>query len=281
MRETERVVTSLRNPRVVSARKLLRRNERARAGAFLVEGPLVVTEALKHGEVQDLFVDANAPLASDWLARGAVAVSGRVIEALTDTSTPQGVVAVARMQTVVPPEVSGDLVVILSDVRDPGNAGTLVRSAAAAGASAVVFCSGSVDPFNPKTVRSTAGLLFHVDVVAGVALDVAAGALREKGFLMVGADAASSKGPDEMDLTRPVALVLGNESWGIEEASGHLLDEVVGIPMPGPAESLNVGIAGSVLLFEAVRQRRDSRTKSVGKEQEATGGVYPRPSDER
>ena len=235
---------------------MLRRNERTRAGAFLVEGPIPVGEALAHGEVRDLFVDAEASFASDWLARGAVAVSGRVIGALTDTSTPQGVVAVARMHTVGPSEVSGDLVVVLSDVRDPGNAGTLVRSAVAAGASAVVFCSGSVDPFNPKTVRSTAGLLFHVDVVAGAGLDVASGELRDKGFLMIGADAASTKGPDEVDLTRPVALVLGNESWGIEEASGRLLDDVVGIPMPGPAESLNVGIAGSVLLFEAVRQRR-------------------------
>jgi len=148
--------------------------------------------------------------------------------------------------------------VVLSDVRDPGNAGTLVRSAVAAGASAVVFCSGAVDPFNPKTVRSTAGLLFHVEIAAGVALDVAAAELRGKGFLMIGADAASTKRPDEVDLTPPLALVLGNESWGIEEASGHLLDEVIGIPMPGPAESLNVGIAGSVLLFEAVRQRRAS-----------------------
>ena len=260
---------------------MLRRNERTRAGAFLVEGPIPVDEALGHGEVEELFVDAAVSFASDWLARGAVAVSGRVIEALSETSTPQGVVAVARMHTVAPSEVSGDLVVVLSDVRDPGNAGTLVRSAVAAGASAVIFCSGSVDPFNPKTVRSTAGLLFHVDVVAGVALDVVAGELRDKGFLMVGADAASSKGLDEIDLTRPVALVLGNESWGIEEASGHLLDEVVGIPMPGPAESLNVGIAGSVLLFEAVRQRRDSGTKSVRDKQETTGGVYPRPPDER
>lgn len=256
MRETERVVTSLRNPRVLAARKLLRRNERARAGAFLVEGPIPVNEAFTHGEVQELFVDADTSIASNWLARGATAVSSHVIDALSDTSTPQGVVAVALMRTVAAAEVSGDLVVVLSDVRDPGNAGTLVRSAVAAGASAVVFCSGSVDPFNPKTVRSTAGLLFHVDVVAGIALDAIAEELKDKGFLIVGSDAASAKAPEKLDLTGPVALVLGNESWGIEESSSRLFDDVVGIPMRGPAESLNVGIAGSVLLFEAVRQRR-------------------------
>jgi len=244
---------------------LLRRNERNRAGAFLVEGPIPVTEAIARGEIQDLFVDADASSASTWLARGAVPVSGRVIDALTDTSTPQGVVAVASMRTVAIADVSGDLVVVLAHVRDPGNAGTLVRSAVAAGASAVVFCSGSVDPFNPKTVRSTAGLLFHVDVAAGVALEGAVNELRDKGFLVLGADAASSKAPDEVDLSERIALVLGNESWGIEESSSRFLDDIVGIPMPGPAESLNVGIAGSILLFEAVRQRRaaaSSRTQT-------------------
>jgi len=243
---------------VLAARKLLRRTERTRAGAFLVEGPIPVGEALARGEVQDLFVDADLSSAPSWLERGAVAVSGRVIEALSDTSTPQGVVAVASMRTVPIAAASGDLMLVLSNVRDPGNAGTLVRSAVAAGASAVVFCSGSVDPFNPKTVRSTAGLLFHVDLVAGVSLQEAVDELRRKGFLLLGADAGSSVAPDELDLSGPVALVLGNESWGIDEASSRLLDDVVGIPMPGPAESLNVGIAGSILLFEAVRQRRAS-----------------------
>jgi TrmH family RNA methyltransferase len=235
---------------------LLRRNERTRAGAFLVEGPIPVAEALARGDVQEVFVDADSSTASTWLARGAVAVSGRVIDALAGTSTPQGVVAVASTRTVAITEISGDLVVVLSNVRDPGNAGTLVRSAVAAGASAVIFCSGSVDPFNPKTVRSTAGLLFRVDVVAEVALEEAADELRHKGFLILGADAASPRTSDEVDLSDPVAIVLGNESWGMGEASSRLLDDVVGIPMPGPAESLNVGIAGSILLFEAVRQRR-------------------------
>jgi TrmH family RNA methyltransferase len=275
--ETGEVITSLRNPRVLAARKLLRRNERTRAGAFLVEGPIPVAEALARGGIQDLFVDADSSTASTWLARGAVAVSGRVIDALTDTSTPQGVVAVASMRTVDITEITGDLVVVLSNVRDPGNAGTLVRSAVAAGASAVIFCPGSVDPFAPKTVRSTAGLLFQVAVAVGVALEDAVDELRHKGFLILGADAASSKAPDEVVMSDSVALVLGNESWGMDEASRRLLDDVVGIPMPGPAESLNVGMAGSILLFEAVRQRR----ARVEPDPDETVGVYPRPSDER
>ncbi len=201
-------------------------------------------------------MDANAPFAERFIRRDAVPVTGQVIASLTDTTTPQGVVAVARTRTAPLADLTGDLIVVLSGVRDPGNAGTLVRSAVAAGASAVVFASGSVDPFNPKTVRSTAGLLFHVDIVTEVTMAEVAATLGGKGLTLVGADASSLVAPDAVDLTRPVALVLGNESWGIDVSARGLLDEVVGIPMPGPAESLNVGIAGSILLFEASRQRR-------------------------
>jgi RNA methyltransferase, TrmH family len=232
-----------------------------------------VEEAWGVDAVEDLFVDAEAPFAQEWLDRGAMAATKQVIASLSETSTPQGIVAVARKRTIPVSEISGDLVLVLSNVRDPGNAGTLVRSAVASGASAVVFCSGSVDPFNPKSVRSTAGLLFHLDLVTGVVLSEVAETLKRKSLSMVGADATSTTKPDEVDMSGPVALVLGNESWGIEGQERALLDQVTGIPMPGPAESLNVGIAGSILLFEAVRQRRTRAEKK-------DAGVYPRPSDE-
>jgi len=234
---------------------LLRRSDRARAGAFLVEGAVPVREALVSGSVKDLFVDAEASFAAEFLKRGGIAVSGRVIAALTDTATPQGVVAVAEARTVRLAAVEGDLVVVLADVRDPGNAGTLVRSAVAAGAGAVVFATGAVDPFNPKTVRATAGLLFHVGLVTDIPLRAALEGLGAKGFLLVGADAGAQAAASGVDLQKPVALVLGNESWGIDPSARRLLDEVIGIAMPGPAESLNVGIAGSILLFEVVRLR--------------------------
>lgn len=213
-------------------------------------------EAVEASAVRDLFVDEGAPFGSEFLDRGGLAVTRQVISALTDTSTPQGVVAVAEARAIDAGAIEGDLVVVLADVRDPGNAGTLLRSAVAAGSSGVVFAKGSVDPFNPKTVRATAGLLFRVPVVHDVALEDALSLLKARGFLVVGADAGSGVSPDEVDLTRAAALVLGNESWGIGAGARALLDEIVGIPMPGPAESLNVGIAGSILLFEAVRQRR-------------------------
>ena len=186
------------------------------------------------------------------------ACSTHVIKALSETKTPQGVVAVVEAATTSLQDLPAglDLAVVLAEVRDPGNAGTLLRSAAAAGAGAVVFTRGSVDPLGPKTVRASAGALFEVRVVRDVSLEDAAGALRERGLALLGTDAAAPMPIDEVDLVRPLALVLGNEAWGYAEGWREVLDEVVAIPMPGHVESLNVGIAGSIVLFEAVRQRR-------------------------
>ncbi len=148
-----------------------------------------------------------------------------------------------------------DLVVVLADVRDPGNAGTILRSALAAGADAAVFGSGSVDPYHPKTVRSGAGALFRLPVVRGMETPAAIEALKALGFSVIGADASGDTSYTEVDMTGRVAIVLGNEAWGLPAETAALIDRSVAIPMPGPSESLNVGIAGALLLFEAVRQR--------------------------
>lgn len=224
----------------------------------------MVTEALKStATVDEVFAipEALTPEVKALVAtRGIslVPVSEAVLGSLCDTATPQGMAAVVRMGLgavdEMPPDAS--LVLVLAGVRDPGNAGTLVRSAMAAGASAVVFTRGSVDPWHPKTVRATAGTLFHVPVIRAHALEKAASELRAAGFVLIGADATSRRSLDSVDLTRKVAFVVGNEAWGLPSDMRHVLDEDIGIPMPGPVESLNVGIAGSILLFEAVRQRR-------------------------
>jgi TrmH family RNA methyltransferase len=183
-------------------------------------------------------------------------VTSNVSAALSDTTTPQGVVAVARERGGSLGDLGAPtLVLVLAGVSDPGNAGTLVRSAVAAGADAVVFAEGSVDPFAPKTVRSAAGALFGTTIVRAIALEDALEALRAAGLQIVGAE-AGGPAPESVDLAGPVTLVVGNEAWGIPAEAAHLTDATVGIPMPGPAESLNVGIAGSILLFEVVRRRR-------------------------
>lgn len=252
---------------MLAARKLRRRAQRDAARAYLLEGTVPVREALNAGApVREVFLAPEHPDAGaiEGEAGSAgvpvVRVAGSVLEALTDTSTPQGVVAVGEM-TDVPldslPE-DADLVLVLDQIRDPGNAGTLLRSAAAAGAGAAVFTSGSVDPFAPKTVRAAAGSLFRVALARGVELRDAVRDLSRRGFTVVGADAEATRPYDELDCSGRVAFVLGNEAWGIESSHRELLDDVVGIPMPGDAESLNAAIAGAILLFEAVRQRRIS-----------------------
>ncbi len=191
------------------------------------------------------------------LAGGRVTPVGEsVLRAISDASTPQGIVARVAMPEPVDVSDGADPVVVLAQVRDPGNAGTLVRSAVAAGAGAVVFSKGSVDPFGPKTVRASAGALFRVPIVRDADLLSTLGNLRESGVFLIGASARGSASYDEVDLTRRTAFVLGNEAWGLEPEITARLDEIVSIPMPGPVESLNVGIAGSILLFETVRQRR-------------------------
>jgi TrmH family RNA methyltransferase len=252
---------------VLAARKLLRRAHRDAAQSYLLEGTVPVLEALEaRAPVQTVFVAEGHPEAAR-LEAGAgeagaavVTASRGVLESLSDTTTPQGVVAVVTMGDVAVDELDADaaLVLVLDKIRDPGNAGTLVRCAAAAGAGAVVFTSGSVDPYSPKAARAAAGALFRVAVARSADLAPALTELRRRGFLLVGTDAGARSPYDEVDYTRPVAFVVGNEAWGIPEEDRSLLDEVGGIPMPGDAESLNAGIAGALLLFEAVRQRRIS-----------------------
>ncbi|CAN5649814.1 RNA methyltransferase [soil metagenome] len=214
-------------------------------------------------EVRDLFLAPSAPRGEE-IRRAAqdsgaplLEVSDGVLRAVADTATPQGAVAVVGTPRVTVRELPEDisLVLVLSEVRDPGNAGTLLRTAVAAGADAVVFAGKTVDPFSPKAVRASAGAVWRVPVITAPQPRAVLIALRDRGQVTL---ATSADGPpaDAADLTRPLALVLGNEAWGIEPSLADLVDEQVGIAMPGPVESLNVAIAGSILLFEAARQRR-------------------------
>lgn len=184
-------------------------------------------------------------------------VTDDVVSSLSDTATPQGVVAVVQMRSLELGDLpdDADLVIVLADVRDPGNAGTILRSALAAGADAAVFASGSVDPYHPKTVRAGAGALFRLPVSRGIDLADALSVLKGAGFSLLGAEASAQVPYTDVDMTGKLALVLGNEAWGLPSEAPAAIDLFVSIPMPGAVESLNVGIAGALLLFEAVRQR--------------------------
>lgn len=183
-----------------------------------------------------------------------------VIERVADTVTPQPVLAVVGFAPAELEDVKEmSMVMVCVDVRDPGNAGTMIRTADASGIGAVICCDGTVDPTNPKTVRSSAGSLFHVPVVAGGPPESAIEALRGWGFVIVGTAVRGGIDYFSFDWKQKVAAVFGNEASGLDPLVGATLDTSVSIPMVGQAESLNVSVSAAVLCFEALRQRRAAR----------------------
>jgi RNA methyltransferase, TrmH family len=180
-----------------------------------------------------------------------------VLERVADARNPQPVLAVAVMPPtgleLVP---AGGLVLVVSDVGDPGNLGTAIRAADASGAAGVVVCGDSVDVFNPKTLRATAGSVFQVPVAVAPTLSAAAAELRGSGRRLLGAVVAGGGSLWETALARDVAVVIGPEATGLLDADRALLDGAVTIEMPGRAQSLNVGVAAALICFESLRQRR-------------------------
>lgn len=181
-----------------------------------------------------------------------------VIERVSDTVTPQGVISVFPYLDVPLNEAQSPLIVLV-DVRDPGNAGTILRSAEASGVGSVLFCEGSVDLYNPKTVRSSAGAIFHVSVVRDLETLRTLKDLKAAGTSVIGTAMTGGVDYDKANLTRDVALVMGNEANGLDEATAAAVDEFVSIPITGRSESLNVSMAASIISFEMARQRRTEK----------------------
>lgn len=236
---------------------------------FVVEGPKLLAEALTAGAtVEAVFLDENASDDHRRLAGRAADTGARMLETSAgvlsracDTVTAQPVAAVVAMVdrplADVDPSRPGPVVVAV-DLQDPGNAGTVLRSAAASGSGAVVFCSGAVDVYNPKAVRASAGALFHLPIVVGVPATDALDQLGQWGLRRVGTVARGGQAYDRTDLSAPMALVLGSESHGLPAGLDDRLDERVTIPMVSSSESLNVAMAATVICFEAARQRRSA-----------------------
>ena len=257
-------------------RQLLRkRSLRAAEHAVVVEGAELLSVALAAGApVEAVYV---APEGADVPA--VVEVTGRVLadggrvfdlapgvmERVASTVTPQPLLAVVSYTPTPLDELaSATLVIVCVDVRDPGNLGTVIRSADAAGADAVVCCDGTVDPTNPKCVRATAGSLFHLPVAEGGGAVDAVRALSRRGLTTVATVVRGGTDYAAFDWTGPVALVLGNEAGGLDDRLVATLDAGVTIPMAGRSESLNVGVSAAVLCFEALRQRRTAPGREGG-----------------
>lgn len=258
-------LTSLQNPRIQRVRALLeKRKQRDEEHAFVVEGVRLVEEGLSAGWQPELVLftdqlsERGQQVVRGFTGQGAeiYEIPGRLMDAITGTETPQGLLAVFAQRSLPLPEPL-DFVLIADNLRDPGNLGTLLRTAAAAGAQAVLLSPGSTDAFAPKVLRAGMGAHFRLPVqhmswgaIRGLCKD------RPAPLRILLAEAAEGAACWDMDLRQPVALMVGSEAEGASREAMEIADAPVSIPMPGKSESLNAAVAASILLFEIVRQRR-------------------------
>lgn len=261
------MIESPRHERVRAAARLQQRAARSETGLFLLEGPNALREAIAADAVVEAFatsafVDRHPELAAA-VGDALELVGERALAAMSDTVRPQGVVAMCRQQPVsLAAALEGaSLVAILHEVQDPGNLGTILRVADAAGADAVVVTRSSVDPYNPKVVRATTGSILHIRHSVGASTEDAVLAARQAGLQVLAADVSGDEltAPSVRDrLARPTAWLFGNEARGLDEATLALADLPVRVPIYGRAESLNLATAASVCLYQSAIARADA-----------------------
>ena len=242
--------------------KLTKKEARSETGLFLLEGPQGLKEALERPKlIEKLFAtESFEEKYPDLISRARDSrvsvnlVSDSVLKELSDTTTPQGVVAVCQQFHVSLDDVIASkptLVAFLAQIRDPGNAGTVLRAADAAGADAVIFSKGSVDIYNPKVVRSTTGSMFHLPFVIEAEIQSSLEKFKQAGLSVLAADVAgdSLSTIPSTDLAKPTMWLFGNEAWGLEPEVSALADKLVQVPIFGAAESLNLATAASVCMY--------------------------------
>ncbi len=265
----DKTIRSVQNPRVKEWAELLSRKGRERSGTFIVEGLHPVQEAIRSGAlIRTLIYDGEKGIPAEiaeWSklhSAEMVSVSGQVLDKISDTVNPQGICAVIGKRSYSIDEVMNaewSLAVVVDGVQDPGNLGTLIRSADAVNADAVIVGAGSVDIHNPKTVRATMGSIFHLPVVECDLNEWLPRLLQKIPDLqLVSTSLQASVDCYEIDFRNPTWIVVGNEAKGVSPQIERHVQKLIKIPMPGKAESLNVAMAATVLLYEALRQREYS-----------------------
>ena len=266
---------SASNPRIASLRRLSgRRKARLEAGRFVIEGPVPIGELLAAGaDLDELYVDLDQWAQSDDRSPLRVVVrdadvagvpvwglTSSLFASVSDTNTPQGALALA-LRSVAPISALAELdgpVLVLVDISDPGNAGTLVRAAEASGCAGVVFAGSSTDPFGPKAVRAAAGSILRLPIAEAPETATALDELENSGRRLVATAVSGGAAPEATDLAAPVAILIGSEAHGLSPDIADRCEASVTIPMQSAVESINAAVAGAVLLFEAARQRRNS-----------------------
>ena len=256
------MITSTRNSRIVEARKLSQRKHRQQQGRFAVEGLQLLHMALDAGLQPDdvfyneaLFKGETAPAlltAFDRTGASLIPVAPEVLDSLSDRDTSQGIFATFKLPAPRLEAVSleaDSLVIVLDRLRDPGNVGTLLRTADAVGAAAVLLLTPGVDLYDPKTVRASMGSLFNLPVIPLESAGMLLNWLETHGLPVIGADAVRGHSWIGHDWRGGAALVLGNEAQGLSDDLSHRITAWVALPLYGKADSLNVAVAGGVLMY--------------------------------
>lgn len=257
-------LTGLQNPMVKAAAELKQKKYRQQQGLFLAEGLRTVEEAVRYGAVQSIFYtaiedDRTRAVLEEAAAKQIklVCVSDKVLKKIADTETPQGIIAVCEMSSKRLDDflASGKMLLVLDRVTDPGNIGTMLRTADAAGVGGLLLLQGCADIYAPKTVRASMGSLFHLPVLSGLSEELLVQAARKAGYELLVTCLDGADNLYKADLQGRLAFVMGNEANGVSPALLAAADKRVFIPMQGRAESLNVAMAAGIVMFEALRQK--------------------------
>lgn len=241
------MLTSIKNDKVKNWRKLHNRKDREKSGTFLIEGFHLIEEAIKSNwDIHEIIYQDGVEL-PEWIGeKNVVEVDQKVFQHITQTKSPQGIAAVLGFNR--QEKVSGKLYLLLDRIQDPGNLGTIIRTADAAGFDAVILGEGTVDLYNDKTIRATQGSIFHIPVIQENLFEQIPN-LKKDGFSIWASALTNSKDYHTIKTNSKVALILGNEGAGINPKLLELADEIVKIPIYGKAESLNVSIAAGILMY--------------------------------
>ena len=257
-------LTGLQNPVVKAAAELKQKKYRTQNGLYLAEGLRTAEEAVAYKAVETLFYvatddDRTMRLLEDAAIQNIklVCVNENVMKKIADTETPQGIIAVCKMRQ---PKLEtllagGKMLLVLDRVGDPGNIGTMLRTADAAGIGGLVLLKGCADIYAPKTVRSSMGSLFHIPVLSGVSEQEFVSAAKKAGYDLLVTCLDGADNLYKADLSGRIAFVMGNEAGGVSETLLEKADKRVYIPMAGRAESLNVAMAAGIVMFEALRRK--------------------------
>ncbi|MEK4304994.1 TrmH family RNA methyltransferase [Oceanobacillus sp. FSL K6-0251] len=241
------MITSVKNEKIKGLKKLHQRKYRKQMNAFLVEGEHLIEEALTSDwEVKELIVSEEVAVPDMAKHLPVTEVTKQVFKELSFTASPQGMMAVVEIKK--EEAVNGEVVVLLDAVQDPGNAGTIIRTADAAGADGIILGSGCVDLYNDKVIRATQGSIFHLPIIHAD-LEEKLLRLKEADYRVWATALEKAENYKDLPIPQKIALIFGNEGAGVKESLLEKADERVTIPILGKAESLNVSIAAGVLLY--------------------------------